>query len=179
MTVSELCRRLSHPLMGRRTMGFGVHSPFAYSLIKFTLTEKGVYRQFDELKRLDAKAFRRLALLFRLVCRFSPDEVGIIGASEEDFAKIAQTVTLADSRARVSSSTLAPVVIADTPTLFDASALPDESVIWLGNIRSADGKEMMRRIARSTDYGQIFSDGRQALFCRFKHLPRQQFNVFF
>lgn len=84
----------------RHGRGFGVHSPLAYDLVMNTLRERGAYYAYE---RLDAAARRggdvsprRLRLIFRLLVRFNPQKVAIIGEDKNGLLRLA--VKSANSR---------------------------------------------------------------------------------
>lgn len=82
--VSRIYRRIPgfRPLKRAwRSRGFGIHSPFAFRFVTRVLREDGEYYAYRELRRIahSGARFADLSLLFRIICCFSPSEVGVFG----------------------------------------------------------------------------------------------------
>ena len=166
--------RMRHLSWWRRSRGFGVHSPFAYSFIKGTLTEKTPYRQYEEFKGVSEKDFQRACMLFRLVCRFRPSSV-IITAHDELYER---AVSAADSRSVITNSGKAQLVVVNDSSDFKLSMLDEDAVVYFPSVQSAEARQVWRALFDNMKRGMTFSDGRQAVACLFKTLPRQHYNVF-
>ena len=85
----------------RYTKGFGVHSPYAFSLITQVINEKMYYYAYDDIRRLRKYSAERrfkikritlkkkipskkLFLIYRLVNNFNPKNILQIGSPESD-----------------------------------------------------------------------------------------------
>lgn len=83
----------------RHRLGIGVHSPFAYRVVRDVIYGKGSYYDEELLSRLTQGFPRHLrgeyALMFRLIARLAPDEVRIADSAEP---QIELLVRLADER---------------------------------------------------------------------------------
>lgn len=92
-SLIRYCRSCCH------RKGHGVHSPFAYRLIKDVVAGKGHYYSERRLTRLTEgfpKALKReYAMLFRLVARLSPEAVRISDIIEPQMELL---IRLADTR---------------------------------------------------------------------------------
>lgn len=109
--------------------GFGVHSPFAYSIITEVIEEKTAYYAYSRMKKIYGKEtaipFKAACLLFRLANRFqcrkilelkcdggytlvplllvdSRNEVASLGASDDTLSSRALLCTVGERRGRLS-----------------------------------------------------------------------------
>ena len=152
-----------------------MHSPFAFSLIKFTLAEKGEYYAYERLRLLPYADFSSLSLVFRLVCRFRPEAAAVIAPD----ASLEAAVKAADSRCRICSSLDAPFVVINNPPRLKLDSLPDENIVFFCDLSDKNSLEAWNIIRSRMARGMAFSDGRRGLLCRLNNLPRQDFNIFF
>ena len=173
-----------------RSRGFGIHSPFAFRFVTCVLRESGEYYAYRELRRIagDRKAFRRLALVFRLVCEFRTAVVSVFGDS--DFtARIDRTVRLADSRIKTYSCS----GMANPPYMqnsgfciiqyarnfndmdFFGRALRSECMVAFMDVSGADACRL-RDLLTS---GMSFYNRRSLILVSRHDLPRQNFEVNF
>lgn len=158
----------------RHGRGFGIHSPFAYDLIVNTLRQKLPYYKYKLIDRIvcaDMTA-SRLKLIFRLVVRFQPANVTIMGLKGLD--SIRQTIILADSRIVFSEESPDMVIVCQ-----DANAIPQyvQAKIYLF-IGTACRSEQCDAVWQSVQRGQRFDNGRDcSLIVRSSKFPRQQFDV--
>lgn len=97
--MGKLSRLLSYPARWRRSKGFGVHSPFAYSFITGVLTqEECAYYAYGEIAAFCPRARKagfneifagrdmsisEAHLVFRILCHFNPDQIVEIGHGHE------------------------------------------------------------------------------------------------
>ncbi len=173
-----------------RSRGFGIHSPFAFRFVTCVLRESGEYYAYRELRRIagDRKAFRRLALVFRLVCEFRPAVVSVVGDS--DFtAHIDRTVKLADSRIKTYSCSEAAdpscmqnpgfCIIQSARNVNDMDffdrALRSECMVAFMDVSGADDCGL-RDLLTS---GMSFYNRRTIILVSRHDLPRQNFEVNF
>ncbi|WP_289752993.1 hypothetical protein [uncultured Duncaniella sp.] len=173
-----------------RSRGFGIHSPFAFRFVTCVLRESGEYYAYRELRRIagDRKAFRRLALVFRLVCEFRPAVVSVVGDS--DFtAHIDRTVKFADSRIKTySCSEAADPSCMQNPGFciiqfarnvndmdFFGRALRSECMVAFMDVSGADACGL-RDLLTS---GMSFYNRRTIILVSRHDLPRQNFEVNF
>lgn len=61
-----------------RRYGFGIQSPWAYSLVTNVLFDKSKYYAFDELKDLDSKNAKNNEQIFRIINAIKPCEIIIL-----------------------------------------------------------------------------------------------------
>lgn len=99
MKTDGLKRLLSYPSRLRRSRGFGVHSPFAYSFITKVLREKEAqYYAYGEIDAFCPRARKatfneifagkdisipEAHLIFRILCHFNPSHVLEVGHGHE------------------------------------------------------------------------------------------------
>lgn len=169
----------------RRSRGFGVHSPFAFRFVTCVLRERGEYYSYEQLRSLakDKRDFRRLALLFRLVCELHPDSIISDGIGED----IRKTILLADSRIRLLSVTewmmddgssgksLYLASMSDCDTDVAERIFLEEGAMIMPVITA----ELCERIKKRLISGMTFTNGRICIFVSRRDLPRQDFEVDF
>lgn len=153
----------------RHARGFGIHSPFAYRLITYTLRQPYAYYAYSRLPERRQRLLYRVALAFG--CR-TPLAVGIDKAMEEalrlarghhhakgphDFIAIdaarADRDRMADATARI---------VAGTPAI-------------IYNSRKFPLDEVRAELA----HGMTFTNGTTTIVAPLPHLPRQDFEVAF
>lgn len=158
----------------RHGRGFGIHSPFAYSLIGETLRETLPYYNYEQISQIrnEHLSARRLRLIFRLVVRFRPRTVNIVGRDVDDIVR--RVVCLADSRITFDGDRPDMVIVCDQTE----ATMPAADVnLFLGRGRSST---MLQRIWAATQHGQRFDNGRDcSLVVSSPKLTRQQFEVKF
>ncbi|MCM1319895.1 MAG: hypothetical protein NC217_05890 [Muribaculaceae bacterium] len=73
-------------VLRRHRLGIGVHSPFAYRVVRDVIYGKGHYYAVLKFRRLTAGFPKRLkreyALIFRLVARLAPEGIRLAGSVE-------------------------------------------------------------------------------------------------
>ncbi|MCM1355828.1 MAG: hypothetical protein NC212_05425 [Staphylococcus sp.] len=172
-----------------RSRGFGVHSPFAFRFITSVLRQKGEYYAYADMRRFapSASRFRRLSLLFRLVCEFRPAIIAVSNPSIH--LPECRTMNLASSAARLVDMTSTEASAANM-LLIDGSRLTQETTEavnhTLGNqgvVIAVNCNRMNRWTLRSmltTSGVMTFSNhsGTIILVSRWD-LPRQDFEINF
>lgn len=97
--MGKLSRLLSYPARWRRSKGFGVHSPFAYSFITGVLTQtECAYYAYGEIAAFCPRARKagfneifaghdmsiaEAHLVFRILCHFNPTQIVEMGHGHE------------------------------------------------------------------------------------------------
>lgn len=222
----------------RRSKGFGIHSPFAFSFVRLVLRERYPYYAYADIavrrRRAIALAssvarhprvisLKNAKMLFRVVCRFSPTVMFQCGTS---YGVSTSVMLDADSRSRLviyagenAHENIYDCITADYrgridryPTLSEAveayfSALGDnppfvlinavtevESALvgrFLLQVADRQGVIVMRNIARegmralwldtvsSLPHGMSFTNDRIGFIVAYRHLPRQNFSLWF
>lgn len=139
---------LSYPARWRRSRGFGVHSPFAYSFITKVLREKDAeYYAYAEIAAFCPRARRagfneifagrdmsvpEAHMLFRVLCHFNPAEIIEIGHGHE-----VTNVILERAVPRAKVTTWHP----ETPM---ASAQGSDTFVLINQIGNADLEHVER-----------------------------------
>lgn len=176
--MNKVKRFLSWPKRRWRTLGFGIHSPFAYEFLTTVVCEKYNYYNYDRLEEIESPIpFKYLALIFRCICFFKPRHICIIGQSET----MRLVAGYADSRCLISDrpDTSAGFFIIADQTEYASFPIPDGSVVimpCLSNDRSVD---FWKQVCRDMDHGMTFDDDNIGIACLFNHLPRQSFKIAF
>lgn len=172
------------PKMWWRRKGFGVHSPFAFSLITRTIAERGEYYSYPELRQLSGNDFRLFSLLFRLICRFKPTTVNIFSTD----SRIKAVTKLADSRIVFNNAVPDMLVIDNLSSkkelneVFNTLSSLDnkDCYILIFNIdRGLNAKLLSMLNDENSRRGMTFSNGRTAILCRCFNLPQQSFMLLF
>ncbi|MDE5724678.1 MAG: hypothetical protein K2I12_01520 [Duncaniella sp.] len=143
-----------------RSKGHGIHSPYAFRLITEALPERGRYYAYDEIEQLPDS--RRLKLLFRLVCEFTPSTVYGFMISDNERA----VMLMADSRIRfVDSLEEADLIVGILPVVLregQAAVYPSTARAWTN----------FKRLLRE---GMTFSNGRTGVAVNRHGIPRQDY----
>ncbi|MDE6301480.1 MAG: hypothetical protein K2M19_07165 [Muribaculaceae bacterium] len=158
MGIGEWYKRLRH------SRGFGVHSPFAYRMVREVLAAPRGCAYYAE-SALDRRDLRRL---YRILVELHPCEVIIYAPSERE--KILRAVVL---EALPRGGAGAPLVVIDG---FDAEpSIPAGASV----LTDAPAAPALERHVATTPFGHLYRNPRRALFVALQHLPSQIFEVRF
>ena len=154
----------------RHGRGFGIHSPFAFSLITEVLRQKLPFYGYADISR-----DRRMRLLYRLVVRFRPRRVMIVSSQpallEATVCRASRLVSLVDS---------APDMLVADAVDCSADAIgrllrPGMSALIL----NAD-KSTRAVLSEAMPCGMLFDNRHGTMvIAALEHLPRQDFDVKF
>lgn len=175
-----LARRYKRWRHGR---GFGIHSPFAYDFITRTLRERLPYYGYDDIDAARGCAWsepllpaRRLRLLFRILARFNPPVVAVVGEPADTVLTATFTAVRHDIKITDDPHD-ADFIIVNGDTDFSIDS--EKVVVVFPDTRRA-GSAALENIWRQISRGMRFDNG-----CGFSiivadpKLPRQQFDVRF
>lgn len=154
----------------RHGRGFGIHSPFAYTLITEVLRQRYPYYGYA-----DISPDRRIRLLFRLVTHFRPKSVMIVSSQPR---LLEGAVRRASSRTVIGAPD-ADFVVADaadcTPDTLGALVVTGVRMLILNAL-----PETAALISAAMPCGMLFDNRRGTLFAAvLPYLPRQTFEVRF
>lgn len=134
-----------------RTLGFGIHSPFAYELLTKVIGERGYYDRYDELKSVAPATFRLTSLVFRLCVYFKPSRVAVLGDRED----LSTAVKLACGQIEMTNQaeTADMVIVADhqqalalTRTLDERPDLLAEKTVVVAELTDAALRDFYNRL---------------------------------
>jgi predicted O-methyltransferase YrrM len=223
----------------KRSKGYGIHSPFAYSFITDVLRERHPYYAYAdiELRRRMAInlatdvshhpriiSYKNVKMLFRLANYFNPNTILQIGTSygvsttalldvtssstlyiytgPSAHTDIYRKVTHRYGERITSIDTLAdtlkaynenlkgkPFVLVNsidggedysTLSKYLLNTLNNEGVVIIRNLtRNKLNVEMLQNLYNSTTHGMTFSNGNLAIIVGWKHLPHQQYSLWY
>lgn len=160
--MSAIRRIITYPLRRWRTLGFGVHSPFAFTMMTKVIGERSSYSCYSGLpENIHRDKRRRLRLLIRLICRFHPQKVAYTGADRD----VIRAIRLADSRIELTDGA-ADMVVADTPDALRPQSISPLTVVL------CNGRKLGRKPSKGT---MTFTDGRTTIVFSRHDLPAQRF----
>ncbi len=81
---------LRNILLYRRSRGFGVHSPWAYEIVREVLPEKCAYYAYHDINRIFGSEARLGRMVFRLLVHLHPQE--IVVTRERHWVRLAREV---------------------------------------------------------------------------------------
>lgn len=153
---SLLTLPLRRLMMRRTSLGFGVHSPFAFGFIRNVLRNPHPFYAFRrEITSADGRR------LFRVVNRFNPSTVALVGDNTSEARRV---IALCCPRARFVSD----LGGADFVYLAPGAPVPaDFRVLYAADLREAPAEAMS------------FSNGRVCIAVRRPALPPQSFMLNF
>lgn len=195
-TLGTLHRIFDYPARWRRSQGFGVHSPFAYSFITKVLREKeAIYYAYDDIAACCRKEkimpIAQAHMLFRILCYFNPTQVIEIGQGNE-------VTRLIIERAVPKAQSLAWQPGQDVPidenaepfiliNRIDSHELPEAATFLrttIGNSNTVVAMTDMPSVAplwqatcRAIQHGMSFSNGHTGIMVGRRSLPRQHFEI--
>lgn len=200
------------PRRYRTSRGFGVHSPFAYDFITKVLRQREAsYYSYAEIDALCARAHRGMTLptmnftatsfdrqearmLFRVLCRFNPQEIIEIGGSNEVTRTIIERAVPYASISRWSRENLPKIdpgksyfILVNYAIEINASIMrkylleainnPKGMVIFFRNLQIPVLKKLWEEISAVISFGMTFHDDLTAIYCAFPNLPRQDYEL--
>ena len=154
----------------RHRRGFGIHSPFAYAFVTEVLAQRLPYYGYADISH-DA----RIRLLFRRIVYFQPEKAAVF-SSQPDLLRSA--VKRASSKVCLTKDT-PDFVVADAddyaPETYSGLIVSGANAIILNAL-----PETRTALADVLPHGMIFDNRRGTLvIASLKHLPRQDFDVWF
>lgn len=159
----------------RHGRGFGIHSPFAYTLIVETLRDTLPYYKYDEVDGVGDKnlSAARLKTIFRMIVRFKPETVTISGVRGAEALR--KAISLADSRIEFTDNSADMTVICADAT---RSVNQNSGVnIFLGDaVRCAACDEMWDGM---NDGMRIDNSKDCTIIIRSSKFPHQRYDVKF
>lgn len=169
----------------RHRIGIGVHSPFAYRVVRDVIYGKGRYYADGSFERLTQGLPRRLkreyALMFRFIARLAPDGVRVADSVEP---QIEPLVRLADKRplmARGLGGYLRGKRILTICEAADLRRIMPEGLLRSGNmaivrhLNSCPG--VLDALRRAVKGGWLFADKKTAIAVCDEHEPLNVIDV--
>lgn len=174
----SLRRTLTWPKRRWRAGGFGIHSPFAFTLVTEVLAGKISDSRIDPVRAAAGNRIRQMALIYRCVRHFNP---AIVAVYPSDDKTIIDTVRLACPKVEIAGDdcpTPPDMTIVGSP---EAAPAHDNGspVHIIAHIEKEPAKSLWKRLNDGCTRGMDFSDRRTGIICRFSHLPRQSFRIVF
>lgn len=173
----RLREMLAKPKRWWRSKGHGIHSPFAYKLVTETLCCREAYYIYDRIENIPVNEWEQelLCLLARLVIRFRPAKVAVVG----EWAGACQVIRQVKPDVEIVDVADRPelIVVAEADYL-DSEIVPP-AVVMVVSIKSDGAPALWQRLMTSTDFGMTFTNDFTGIACLLPHLPRQHFKLLF
>lgn len=152
----------------RHGHGYGVHSPFAYRMVREVLRPPNSYAYYAENDLPHAE----LRLLYRLLVDLKPETVTI--AAESMAGHLQRLVSMAVPSARITDCGTPDMLIVYgyAPVRHEAA---EARMIYLNNA----GHPLLAKAAAGLDRGHIYRNAVRAIIIRNPKLPAQVFEVKF
>lgn len=159
-----------------RSRGHGIHSPFAYKMVTETLRCKEGYYIYERIDNIPVDEHERelLRLLARLIIRFRPNKVAIVG----EWAGSHQIIRSLLSNVEIVNPDEHPDVIIIAEAHYLKTDITTPVVAMVLNINHSAHK-LWTKLSRTHNFGMCFSNGETGVACLLPHLPRQNFNINF
>lgn len=203
---------LKWPGRYRTSRGFGVHSPFAFDFITKVLRDrKAFYYAYPEIDAFCGKrrrdsvidnnlfsassyASQEARMLFRILCRFNPDQVIEVGGGHEVSRTIIERAVPTANLYRwsrenpVAIDTVRPCVIIVNYTidinfnivrnyLLEALKHPAGVVFFFRNMHIEINRRLWDQISMVAPFGMTFRDDVTGIYAAFRKLPRKDFDI--
>lgn len=164
--MPSLLRKILAPLgRRRRSLGFGIHSPFAYHFITEVLRQRHPYYSYSKL------GSRRERTVFRIAVDLHPRRVALSGSC----AYLANAIHAAWSDTEICSSPVnADMVICTDPAEAAEQAAKGCHIILLASPGAA-----MAALRSQLSYGMTFISSDMTVAVNLPYLPYQEFRLNF
>lgn len=178
----------------RRALGFGVHSPFAYRLIKETIGERCEYYAYEEFRGKARKDFWWMALVLRFVSRFQPSHLVLFGATEKlNFAlekasplllassTTPESVTIAEKSAdnfpenKLAGLNQPMAIVEQASSEIDINQLRNFPLVVVLNLNRENNLQLWHQLIAERTFGMDFTISNVGMLCALPHLPRQSY----
>lgn len=163
-----------------RSRGYGIHSPFAYHLVRSVLRMTSCrYYAYPSIDR-SPLGRHKARLLFRLLCHFNPHTITAAGPHTRD--AIAPIVAEYSSTAQITGPHAAEltVIVGTLPpdTLAGLQRDLTQMTHWalIAIFTPSTQVNSLKQILRN---GMTFTSGNVTVMAARPDLPRQDFNLFF
>lgn len=167
--LSSLIRHIKLRLHRR---GHGVHSPFAFRMVRDVITNQGYYYSTARLERLTLGFPKQLKkeyrLLFRLIARLSPKDVRISNSIEPQMELLVRMADMRPFMARgIGGYTHRKSILTICSALDFRNGLPegvlhDSNMLFLRELNYAP--EIKKEVAKEMKGGWVFSDSRSGIW---------------
>lgn len=168
----------------RHGHGFGVHSPFAYDFITLTLRERLPYYAYE---RIDAAcrnisdstlSARKVKLIFRVVAKFSPKTVAILGERNSKAVRLAVKSACPSASLSGDAGMADMVIISDDCVLNEPPAT--ERRVYIFPDMRRESAVTCETLWSRIGHGIRFDNGRaMTIIIASPRFPRQRFDVWF
>ena len=154
--------------------GFGIHSPFAFSLVTEALCKKGAAGHDEALQAIGCRDMHFAAVVCRCIDHLKPKSIAIVdGDGSSEFRSIIRLfgddITIVDE----GDSDMAIVGVTSGALAFDTNA----KVVLIARVDKEPSRSLWKRLTTTCSRGMDFSDYRIGIICRYSHLPRQSFKI--
>ena len=169
----------------RHRLGIGVHSPFAYRVVRDVIYGKGHYYALLQFRQLTAgftkKLKREYGIIFRLTARLAPQGIRLAGSVEPQMELL---IRMADMRPMMGrgmggyKSSAGVMTICESTDLM--KSLP-EGLLNTGNIlvlrRLKDAPQVFRAVCDRMKGGWVFADRNMAIAISDEREPLNRIEV--
>lgn len=159
----------------RHSHGYGVHSPFAYRMVREVInpSRRYGYYMYDTVSALHTHHIcaSQLRLIFRLVAEFNPSTLSIAAGDPDDHRALRHTALMAAPGAEIISDGRADLLIcADRYS----HCIDARDAIFIDRRNPA-----FTTMAAAMPHGQIYRSARSAIIVTRPHLPLQTLEIRF
>lgn len=179
---SSLCRQY---ILRRHRIGIGVHSPFAYRMVRDVIYAKGFYIAYPKVHRLTDGFPKRLRkeyfLIFRLIARLAPEGIRLSGSIEPQMELLTR---MADTRPMLARGLggytpgkriLTICEAADLYNTFPDALLASGNMLVMRALKHAP--HMLDKVIAHMKGGWVFADKRMLIAVSDAGEPLNRINV--
>lgn len=175
LSINSFAGWLTYPLRLRTSKGFGVHSPFAFRLIREVIEERLPYYDYAGINRMHSDvSCESLRLLYRVAARFSAMEFIFLGNPDSKMLRVMQ-LAAPSKKIMINPEGECPessLVVVDDPGKIGNRNYPPTCVLYLKN------REMSKKITPEIlSKAMIFNSKGASVVVLRRNLPGNRYNL--
>lgn len=159
----SLCRAYR---LRRHRLGIGVHSPFAYRVVRDVIYGKGYYYSVLQFKQLTAgypkKLKREYGIIFRMTARLAPEGIRLAGSVEPQMELLIRMADMRPLMGRGLGGYKSDVCVMTICEAADLMNNRPQGLLNSGNIlvlrRLKDAPDMLKTVCENMKGGWVFAD---------------------
>lgn len=153
----------------RHSRGFGVHSPWAYTLITGVLREKAHYYAYGQIDKLFGRGRKTARTVYRILLYVHPAAIHVAGDSR--WLTLARVATVSGGKGSV--------YLVSDPAKYDSATAQSAETLIFTCLDTTSGRRIWNALQANPDEtgSAVDTHRRIGVLCRRRGLPRQTIHM--